>query len=130
MALPRDEVFDFDLLRAFDFPLRPDAPRAEVFAFDLPRDFALPPDVARDVFDFALPRDEVFDFDLPPRPDDVFDFDLPAPLDAFDLDGPAPLDDDFDRARPEPLFLPPPSCLFTVAQARAAACACGRPRSS
>jgi nitrate/nitrite transporter NarK len=33
-------------------------------------------------------------------------------------------------ARPEPLFLPPPSCLLTVAQARLSASPSGTPRSS
>jgi hypothetical protein len=108
---------DFDAdLRDDDFLDVPEDFLADDF---FPEDFLAEDFLAEDLFygDFF----DVYFFD-----DDFFDDDLPDE-DDFDFeDFFAPL----EPLRPLPDFLPPPDCLFTVAQARRSASRSETPRSS
>lgn len=90
--------------------LRFDLPEA-----DLPVERLRVDDLFEEDFFEDLPEEDFFavDFFADDLPDDFVDFLLPL-----------------EPLRPLPDFLPPPDCLFTVAQARRSASPCDTPRSS
>jgi hypothetical protein len=104
---PEEERDDFVDLREL---LRFDLPEA-----DLPVERLRVDDLFEEDFFEDLPEEDFFavDFFADDLPDDFVDFLLPL-----------------EPLRPLPDFLPPPDCLFTVAQARRSASPCDTPRSS
>jgi hypothetical protein len=109
---PEEERDDFVDLREL---LRFDLPEADLPVERLRVDDLFEEDFFEDLSeeDFLAVDFFAVDFFADDLPDDFVDFLLPL-----------------EPLRPLPDFLPPPDCLFTVAQARRSASPCDTPRSS